>query len=149
MELFFFKVVGYIVTKKGRPQGFSMWNVLNFSKQFFLEQLFGKSSVSFMQLWHFTSVFNTVTVFLQFHLDSPGATTIIWLTKQIKIPETVELFLETLSNWSLVLINPQVSITEAGPRHFSWKILFFSENPTCRAHGIVFFWSWDTFLSIS
>ena len=126
MELFFFKVVGYIVTKKGRPQGFSMWNVLNFSKQFFLEQLFGKSSVSFMQLWHFTSVFNTVGVFLQFHLDScPGAATIIWLTKQIKIPETVELFLETLSYWSLVLINPQVSITQAGLRHFSRKILFF------------------------
>ena len=79
---------------------------------------------------------------------SPIKTIMIWLTKQIKITKIVETFLRKLPWWCLVFINSKGNITEAGLQHwhFSWNFFFFSENPSCRAHGTVFFWSWDAFL---
>ena len=77
---------------------------------------------------------------------------IIWLTKQIKIPKIVGTFLGKFPWWSLVFMNSQGNITEASLQHwhFSWKVsFFFSENPICRAHGIVFFRSREAVLVLN
>ena len=42
MEFFFSQVAGYNLTKKGLYQGVVMWNLLNFSKQFFTRTTFGE-----------------------------------------------------------------------------------------------------------
>ena len=112
---FFSKNPGYNFTKKRLHEGS------------LLDQLLRWSSVYFRHLWLFTSVFNTVTVFLQLHFLEK---IIIWLTKQITIPKIVQTFRGKFPWWGLVFINSQGNITEAGLWH--WDLLGLSEPATNR-----------------
>ena len=77
-------------------------------------------------------------------------TIIILLTKQIKIQKIVETFFWKIFMVEYCFHNSQGHITEIGLKHwrFSWKFFFYNcraHSPACRAHGIIFFWSWDAF----
>ena len=73
-------------------------------------------------------------------LEQPSSLmkTIIWFTKQTKIPKKFGTFLEKYPWWSPVLKKSHGNITEAGHRHchFLEHFQFFTKNSVCRAHGI-------------
>lgn len=83
MRLFFSKVAGYDLTKKGFHHNLFWLNFVNFSDQLFLKHVRANTSVPFRGLSDFTS--KEVVVFLRVHFDSFTTTVIIWLTKQIQV----------------------------------------------------------------
>ena len=117
--------------------------MLNFSKQFFIEQYLGRNSFSFRHLWHFTNILSTVTL-RQLLRRSPSKTIIIWLTKQIKIPKTVETFFRRFPRWSLAVINSWVTFLKQGI--FRQKIHFFVGRSSLQSTRNCFLLIWSAFL---
>ena len=137
MDSFFSNFAGYHLTKKGLHQGFFLWNLLNFSKQFFQWAAFGEKFCFFQAFMIFLQCFQqsysiSPITLRELFWCSPIKTIVIWVTKQIKILKVVGTFLWKFPWWSLVFINPQGSITDAGLQHwdFSWKVSIFFRKPS-------------------
>ena len=118
-----------------------MWKLL---EQFLTRETFGEwfcISLAFMRFhrcsWLSYSV--SPSTLLQLPLRDPTKTMIIWcLTKQIKTPKKVGIFLEKYPWWSPVLINSQDSIIDAGHRnwHFPWT--FFQKTQPVEHTEVVY-----------
>ena len=100
-------------------------------------------------LWDFTDVFDSVTVFLRVHFDSClcatlpkqwlfGVNKIYLVTKQIKTPKKVGIFLEKYPWWSPVLISSQDSIIDAGHRHWHIPWTFFQKTQPVEHTEVVY-----------
>ena len=86
--------------------------MLKFSKQVFTRPTFG-DKFCFLDIYDILEMFST-KLKKQLPWGRPINTLIIWLTKQIKIPKIVKIFLEKFPWWSIVFRNSQGNITEAG-----------------------------------
>ena len=148
MKFFFSNVTDYNLTKKGHHQGSFMWNLLNFSKQFFTRVTFDEkfcfieAFMTFYQCFQHSYSISPITL-RQLPWPCPIKTVIICLTKKNKNHENSH-FSENFHGCALFIKIHMVKLLKQVSGIVIFLEFFFSEKLGCRAHEIV--WSWDAFL---